>query len=239
MAGSERPSQEQETSAGWLRWNIALRSLREARGITQEGWAALLGVGRTTVQRWESGRTPPDSRSESAIVELCREQGLFRSYSSGPFQGRTVTPELLQELFAEARLEPEVGNEQVRAILLAESDLAPAGQLVEGNADGAIKRHDLRRPVTSLGRSLDNDVVLEHPRVSRHHARIRLERATYLLEDLGSTNGTFLNSARITQAEPLRDDDVILLGGTDAPRLTVHLPDQAVTAVAASAPPLA
>jgi transcriptional regulator with XRE-family HTH domain len=236
MTAADGRSQEQETSVGWLQWNVALRSLREARGITQEGWAALLGVGRTTIQRWESGHTPPDNRSEAAIVELCREQGLFRAYSSGPFRGRTVTPEFLQELLAEARLEPEPTELRERAPLVAPGT-APVGQLVEESAAGDARRHDLRLPVTTLGRSLDNDIVVEHSRVSRHHAQVVFERATYVLHDLQSTNGTYLNGAPVTRPEPLRDADVILLGGPETPRLVIHLPDQAVTAVAGSVPP--
>src|SRR5581483_7204255 len=42
------------------RWNDLLRAVREARGLTQAGWGALLGAGRTTIQRWERGEAVPD-----------------------------------------------------------------------------------------------------------------------------------------------------------------------------------
>src|ERR1700688_2698488 len=87
MTPERQTPDEPETAIAWLRWNVALRALREARGVTQEGWSALLGVGRTTLQRWESGRTAPDIRAEEALIQLCREQGLFRAYNSGPFRG--------------------------------------------------------------------------------------------------------------------------------------------------------
>jgi len=41
------------------RWNEVLRAMREARGVTQAGWAALLGVSRRTVLRWEAGQRVP------------------------------------------------------------------------------------------------------------------------------------------------------------------------------------
>ena len=41
------------------RWSDVLRGLREARGVTQDGWAALLGYGRATVHRWERGEAVP------------------------------------------------------------------------------------------------------------------------------------------------------------------------------------
>src|SRR4051794_5299754 len=84
-------------------WPETLRALREARGATQEGWAARLGVNRKTVQRWESGARAPDPGAEAAILSYCREAGLFRSFTRGPLAGLTLTAASLQDLFAEAR----------------------------------------------------------------------------------------------------------------------------------------
>jgi pSer/pThr/pTyr-binding forkhead associated (FHA) protein len=60
--------------------------------------------------------------------------------------------------------------------------------------------------------------VLDDPRVSRYHARILIEPAGAFLEDLGSTNGTFLGSVegRITRA-PLLEHDTVSLGGLAIP----------------------
>ncbi|MER3420049.1 MAG: hypothetical protein C4290_05790, partial [Chloroflexota bacterium] len=85
-------------------WSRVLRALREARGVTREGWAARLGYGRTTVQRWENGEAVPDAEAEAAILHACAELGLFRSFDRGVLQGHTVTPEWLRHLLAEARL---------------------------------------------------------------------------------------------------------------------------------------
>ncbi|MGH2600647.1 MAG: ATP-binding protein, partial [Dehalococcoidia bacterium] len=81
-----------------------LRALREARGVTQGGWAVQLSVGRRTVQRWEAGEQPPDPSAEAAIVAYCREQNLFRAFTGGPLAGLDLTPDLLHHLLAEARL---------------------------------------------------------------------------------------------------------------------------------------
>src|SRR5829696_1652068 len=62
------------------RWNEVLRALREARGVTQEGWAAQLGVGRRTVQRWEQGLVVPDPVAEAAILSWCEARALYRRY---------------------------------------------------------------------------------------------------------------------------------------------------------------
>jgi predicted ATPase/DNA-binding XRE family transcriptional regulator len=81
-----------------------LRALREARGVSQEGWAAQLGVGRRTVQRWEQGDSPPDLIAEESILAYCEEKGLFRRYDEGILAGVTLTPARLQGRLAEARL---------------------------------------------------------------------------------------------------------------------------------------
>src|SRR5207248_1392386 len=81
-----------------------VRALREARGITQEGWAARLGYGHGTVKRWEAGTAVPSADAEAALLALCDELGLFRTYDHGPLRGISVTPVLLRDLLAEARL---------------------------------------------------------------------------------------------------------------------------------------
>lgn len=84
-------------------WSVTLRALREARGVTQEGWALLLGYSAPTVKRWERGAAVPTAEAEAAIVAVCRAHGLFRPYQSGPLAGVSVTPELLADLLAHAR----------------------------------------------------------------------------------------------------------------------------------------
>lgn len=65
----------------------------------------------------------------------------------------------------------------------------------------------------SLGRSQDNDVHVPDERASRHHARIDVEQGVYVISDLGSVNGTFVNRQRI-QRQALRDGDEIRIGDT-------------------------
>ena len=60
-----------------------------------------------------------------------------------------------------------------------------------------------------IGRGLDADICVPDRQVSRHHARIRRTEDGYLLEDLGSKNGTHLNGVSIMEPELLQDGDVI------------------------------
>jgi len=63
-----------------------------------------------------------------------------------------------------------------------------------------------------LGRSRDADVVLDDPNVSRHHAEIRPSGGSWIVNDLGSTNGVKINGRRIAGPESLKHGDVIELG---------------------------
>src|SRR5260370_42558315 len=88
-------------------WSTFLGTLREARGVTQDGWAGWLGFSRATVQRWEKGEAAPGAAATEALVALCREKGLCRSYDRGPLSGMIVTTEFLRELLADVRLSAE------------------------------------------------------------------------------------------------------------------------------------
>ncbi|MCU0490309.1 MAG: FHA domain-containing protein [Chloroflexaceae bacterium] len=67
---------------------------------------------------------------------------------------------------------------------------------------------------STIGRGLSNDMILEDTRVSRRHAQLRYKNRRFWLADLGSTNGTFVNGERVSEAA-LRDGDQISLGGLE------------------------
>jgi hypothetical protein len=69
------------------------------------------------------------------------------------------------------------------------------------------------RPQT-IGRGSTNDIIIEDQSLSRVHARVRATSNGYIIEDLGSTNGTFINDARISGPAPVRPGDKIRLGTT-------------------------
>ncbi|MEW5985626.1 MAG: FHA domain-containing protein [Chloroflexota bacterium] len=65
-----------------------------------------------------------------------------------------------------------------------------------------------------LGREPLNDIPLKDPEVSRRHARLTPQSDSFLIEDLGSTNGTFVNGRRITTPTLLKHGDVVDFGET-------------------------
>jgi pSer/pThr/pTyr-binding forkhead associated (FHA) protein len=65
-----------------------------------------------------------------------------------------------------------------------------------------------------VGRATDADFVLEDPGASRRHLRVSRDGDGYVVEDLGSRNGTIVNGARI-QRHALADGDLLRVGGTE------------------------
>lgn len=74
--------------------------------------------------------------------------------------------------------------------------------------------YELNKAVMTLGRDITNDLVINDPEVSRHHCRLTQGVGGYTIEDLGSTNGTFINGQRLTGARPLQPGDTVGLGET-------------------------
>lgn len=74
--------------------------------------------------------------------------------------------------------------------------------------------YELNKDVITLGRDITNDIVINDPEVSRHHCRLTRGGGGYTLEDLGSTNGTFVNGQRLMGARPLSGGDQVGLGET-------------------------
>ncbi len=82
--------------------------------------------------------------------------------------------------------------------------------------------HFLEQAVTRLGRAVENEIVIISKRASREHAHIRRDGRRVFLDDLGSTNGTFLNGERVLGSVQLRDGDQISVGEVV---FTFHDPD--------------
>lgn len=89
---------------------------------------------------------------------------------------------------------------------MAEIDM-PRLIMQEGRGAGQSWPVDKER--MTIGRSEDCDVVLVERQVSRHHAQIRRTDSQYVLEDLGSRNGTYVNGREVTGPYILQDGDEI------------------------------
>ncbi len=76
------------------------------------------------------------------------------------------------------------------------------------------QQYELTRDTLTIGRDITNDIVISDPEVSRHHARLVRGAAGYVIEDLRSTNGTFINRERISTPYQLHNGDTIGMGET-------------------------
>ncbi len=80
---------------------------------------------------------------------------------------------------------------------------------------------DILPPKFTIGRSSGNDLVLGQSGISRNHAEVAFEKGEYLLRDLGSKLGTYLNGVKVEQAR-LANGDRIQLGGIQGLSLVFH-----------------
>jgi len=95
----------------------------------------------------------------------------------------------------------------------------PLEERAQARAQTALLLVDGRRLVVgpagvTLGRSRQCDIVLSDPNISRQHAEVRPRGGSWVLSDLGSTNGSRLNGRTITGPEVIRPGDEIELGAT-------------------------
>jgi hypothetical protein len=105
---------------------------------------------------------------------------------------------LLRDLRAASR---EPGAELGRLVVAA----APSGDPAVGSVFGLDA-------VTTLGRDVNNTIVVEDPFVSTEHAALTFRGRAWYIEDLGSTNGTFVNGSQVDGVAPLGFGDEIQLG---------------------------
>ncbi len=105
---------------------------------------------------------------------------------------------LLRDLSAAAR---EPTTELGRLVVVA----SPAGEPAEGSSLALDA-------ITTLGRDVNNAIVVDDQFASSQHAVLTFRGRTWYIEDLKSTNGTFLNGQPVEGAEPLGYGDEIQLG---------------------------
>ena len=88
--------------------------------------------------------------------------------------------------------------------------------------DPSGQEHSLTNTVTRMGRAVENEIVILDKRSSREHAIIRREGRKVIIEDQGSTNGTYLNGERLQHVVQLRDGDQVRVGDV---AFTFHDPE--------------
>ena len=77
--------------------------------------------------------------------------------------------------------------------------------------NAVLKTIETDKEIITIGRNIKNDIQIDNQSVSKQHARIVKHQGNYLIEDMQSTNGTYLNEKKITK-ERLTNNDIITIG---------------------------
>jgi len=85
-------------------------------------------------------------------------------------------------------------------------------QLVMRSGPTPGKAYPLSKSEIYIGRDVSNDIAVNDPEISRKHARLTLQGDTFVVEDLGSTNGTFVDAQRLMGPHVLRTGELIMFG---------------------------
>ena len=104
-------------------------------------------------------------------------------------------------------MEPD-GDEAEDATAAAAGLPAGSALLIVRRGPNAGSRFLLDAPVTTAGRHPDSDIFLDDVTVSRRHAEFRNEHGLFVVRDVGSLNGTYVNRERIDSAELTGGDEV-------------------------------
>jgi pSer/pThr/pTyr-binding forkhead associated (FHA) protein len=77
--------------------------------------------------------------------------------------------------------------------------------------NSSVRQVNIASPITTIGRSGSNSVCIDSQRVSRHHAAIEWTGEHFMLTDMGSRNGTYVNNEKV-RAHALVNGDAIVVG---------------------------
>ncbi len=201
-----------------LRTNLTTHSLDDQRNTLPNKF--LLVVHPSMISQWQK-----DPRLTEGLSKIFR---LVASEVGVRFEG-APTISLMGD--------PLLGVEDVQVRINREESISETQDVRVGDDDdqirtaflivGGTKVFTLNQAVTNIGRRLDNHLVVDDPRVSRYHAQIRYVRGRFIIFDLNSTGGTYVNGQRTTQSVLYPGDVISLAGlpivfGQDNPPPSVH-----------------
>ena len=191
---------------------VAMKSqLREEASVLLAPNLYVIVAHPSTLARW---KTKPRLLKElAAALDMAGKQTGF-SFTTKPAVTTTSDTNMaIKEMRVIASFSDE-GVAETQGISL-ETVPTPNNGIVSRNAflimDGS-RIIPLNRSVINIGRRLDNHLVIDDPRVSRSHAQLRVLKDRYVLFDLNSSGGTFVNGRRLSQSV-LNPGDVISLAG--------------------------
>ena len=106
-------------------------------------------------------------------------------------------------------LDPQLSGDDVKVEM---ADVGPGGVLVATRGPNAGSEFALEHVITTLGRHPDSDIFLDDVTVSRRHVEVQRTPSGYVVRDIGSLNGTYVNQAIIAADTPIANGDEIQVG---------------------------
>lgn len=214
-----------------LRSNLATQGLGEQGNVLPHEFQ--LVVHPSMIAQWQK-----DPRLVEGLTKIFR---LVASEQNVRFDGVlsiSISGDPLVEL-DDVRVRMNKGDKVAETQDMRESDDQESPARAAFLIVGGTKVFTLNQAVTNIGRRLDNHLVVDDPRVSRYHAQIRYVRGRFIIFDLNSTGGTYVNGQRINQSVLYPGDVISLAGlpvvfGQDNPPPSVHTGDTAPLSPSAS-----
>jgi hypothetical protein len=186
-------------------------SLKEQDGITYAPNVYVIIANPTTLIRWRN--EPRLIKELGDALHIAGEEAGFTFLTNPTVTTAADTDMATDETHVIASYSSE-GVAETKGIPTS-SQMEPPADPIPPNAFlilGGTKIIPLNRTAINIGRRLDNQVVIDDPRVSRNHAQLRVTKGLFALFDLNSTGGTFINGQRANQSI-LYPGDVISLAG--------------------------
>ena len=190
--------------------NVDRTGKQEEKGVLKKQVEETCPVSETGVRDWrnELGKT------QEIWAAMQETWGHIRELLKTPLiPERTKKKELSQADFfydteEEEELEPVI--EIHPTVCIGQGNLREEGLLLYEGRDTYPDYH-IQKEVCTVGKDQASDLLLQKETVSRHHAKIRKMEDGYYIEDLNSTNGTYLNDELLSYKEPrlLHSSDLI------------------------------
>ena len=190
--------------------NVDRTGKQEEKGVLKKQVQEACPVSETGVRDWRNGL----GKTQEIWAAMQETWGHIRKLLKTPLiPERTKKKELSQADFfydteEEEELEPVI--EIHPTVCIGQGNLREEGLLLYEGRDTYPDYH-IQKEVCTVGKDQASDLLLQKETVSRHHAKIRKMEDGYYIEDLNSTNGTYLNDELLSYKEPrlLHSSDLI------------------------------
>lgn len=216
----------------------------------------------TEAVKYHTQQPPPSPRSIKADIPPALEQVILKALEKAPanrFRSAQAMAQALEDVLPKstqvgtaAAVEPgrSTTYEEAPSDARGQSILREFGAAASGYQDqiqvitGTGKKFNVQiKPggVLTIGREKGNDVVLEDAKASRQHVRIEFDGRTYRIIDLNSSNGTFLDDAKLLPGVPENwpEDKAIRIGTSYLRLARAHEPAQTAVVAGGAARPAA